>query len=131
MTSSGQAIHQAAADDVHVVSGSTEASRTVCRLSGALDWEHAAQLSATLAAFGDAADLAIDLSDVSFLDSAGLRALVGGVRRAHYGGGAVVVCGARPHIRRLLALTGFDQVAHLEHESVNTAPLRTLTVAAG
>ena len=130
MTNSGQTIHQADEQDMHVVIDSTEASRTVCRLSGALDWEHAAQLGAALAACDDAADLAVDLSDVSFMDSAGLRVLVGGVRRVHYAGGAVVVCGARPNIRRLLELTGFDRVAPLEAEPVTPGPLRTVTVAA-
>ena len=130
MTNSGQTIHQADEQDMHVVIDSTEASRTVCRLSGALDWEHAAQLGAALAACGEAANLAVDLSDVSFMDSAGLRVLVGGVRRVHYGGGEVVVCGARPNIRRLLELTGFDRVAPLEAEPVTPGPLRTVTVAA-
>ena len=130
MTSSGQTIDRADGQNLHGVNDTTEASRTVCRLTGALDWEHAAQLGAALAACDDAADLAVDLSGVSFMDSAGLRVLVGGVRRAHYGGGVVVVCGARPNIRRLLELTGFDRVAPLEDEPVTPGPLRTFTDAA-
>lgn len=115
---------------MHAVIDSTEPSRTVCRLSGTLDREYAAQLGAALAACGDAAELRVDLSGVSFMDSAGLRVLVGGVRRVHYAGGTVVVCGARPNIRRLLELTRFDRVAPLQDLPVNTSPPRGLSIAA-
>ena len=51
----------------------------------------------------------IDLDQVSFIDSAGLSALVGTANRADaYGGGLHVVCG-RPKIRQLFGLTGLDR----------------------
>ena len=49
-----------------------------------------------------------DLDQVSFIDSTGLAALVGTVKRATACGGSLyVVCG-RPKIRRLFRLTGLD-----------------------
>ena len=53
--------------------------------------------------------LVADLNQVSFIDSAGLSALVGAANRADaYGGSLHVVC-ARPKIRKLFQLTGLDR----------------------
>jgi anti-sigma B factor antagonist len=53
--------------------------------------------------------LVADLDQVSFIDSAGLGALVGtATRAAAYGGSLSVVC-ARPKIRQLFRLVGLDR----------------------
>lgn len=53
--------------------------------------------------------LVIDLDQVSFIDSAGLSALVGTANRAAaYGSSLRVVC-ASPKIRKLFRLTGLDR----------------------
>ena len=57
-----------------------------------------------------AARLLIDLSDVPFMDSAGLGALIGGIRRAREAGGDVAVACSRPTLTRLLHTTGFDRI---------------------
>ena len=54
--------------------------------------------------------LLIDMSDVPFVDSAGLGALIGGIRRAREVGGDVAVCCNRPTLVRLLHTTGFDRI---------------------
>jgi anti-anti-sigma factor len=52
--------------------------------------------------------LVVDLDQVSFIDSAGLAALVGAARRAGaYGASLQVVC-ARARTRQLFRLTGLD-----------------------
>jgi anti-sigma B factor antagonist len=52
--------------------------------------------------------LVVDLDQVSFIDSAGLAALVGTARRtAAHGASLQVVC-TRPRIRQLFRLTGLD-----------------------
>ena len=59
--------------------------------------------------------LVADLDQVSFIDSAGLSALVGAAKRtAAYGGSLHVVC-ARPQIRKLFRLTGLDSRIPLAH----------------
>lgn len=57
--------------------------------------------------------VAIDLSGVPFIDSAGLGALMGGVRRIREVGGVVAVCCPRPSVARVLSMTGFDRIATL------------------
>ncbi|MGI8710056.1 MAG: STAS domain-containing protein [Acidimicrobiales bacterium] len=85
-------------------------SHTLCRPVGELD-------AYTVAAFRDAlGELAhrprvvIDLSEVPFMDSAGLGALIGGIRRAREHGGDVAVACSRPTLTRLLHTTGFDRI---------------------
>jgi hypothetical protein len=50
-----------------------------------------------------------DLDQVSFIDSAGLSALVGAAERAAAHGGSLHVVCARPQIRQLFRLTGLDR----------------------
>jgi anti-sigma B factor antagonist len=83
----------------------------VCRPVGELDAFTVGQFRDTLAEVSGASRLLVDLSGVPFLDSAGLGALIGGVRRAREAGGDVAVFGARPSVARLLHTTGFDRVA--------------------
>lgn len=84
---------------------------TVCRPVGELDAFTVGQFREALSEIGGPTQLLIDLSGVPFLDSAGLGALIGGVRRAREVGGDVAVYGARPAVARLLHTTGFDRVA--------------------
>ena len=83
----------------------------VCRPSGELDAFTVGQFRESLTELAGGERVLIDLSGVPFLDSAGLGALIGGVRRARESGGDVAVYGARPAVARLLHTTGFDRVA--------------------
>ena len=53
--------------------------------------------------------LIVDLNRVTFIDSAGLGALVGTARRAAENGGSLYAVCAQPQPRRLLWLTGVDK----------------------
>ena len=53
--------------------------------------------------------LIVDLNRVTFIDSAGLGALVGAARRAAAHGGSLHAVCARPQTRKLLWLTGVDR----------------------
>lgn len=101
---------------------------TVCRPVGELDAFTVGQFRESLAELGSGSRLLIDLSGVPFLDSAGLGALIGGVRRAREAGGDVAVYGPRPAVARLLHTTGFDRVATVsENEAGAAAALETAT----
>lgn len=84
---------------------------TICRPVGELDAFTVGRFREALTELGGGGRLLIDLAGVPFLDSAGLGALIGGVRRAREAGGDVAVYGARPAVARLLHTTGFDRVA--------------------
>jgi anti-sigma B factor antagonist len=83
---------------------------TVCRPVGELDAFTVGGFRDHLAELGSEAGLVIDLSDVPFMDSAGLGALIGGIRRIRDGGGSVAVVCSRPAVLRLLHTTGFDRI---------------------
>jgi anti-sigma B factor antagonist len=50
--------------------------------------------------------LVLDLHDVSFIDSSGLRSLLNASRRAQDRGSSVVLRGVGPEVARLLDITG-------------------------
>ena len=83
---------------------------TVCRPIGELDAFTVSQFRQALAELASAPRLLIDLAGVPFVDSAGLGALIGGIRRVRELGGDVAVACPRPTLTRLLHTTGFDRI---------------------
>jgi anti-sigma B factor antagonist len=83
---------------------------TVCRPVGELDAYTVSSFRDALGGLADRRYLLIDLSSVPFMDSAGLGALIGGIRRAREAGGDVAVACSRPTLTRLLHTTGFDRI---------------------
>ncbi len=83
---------------------------TVCRPVGELDAFTVSQCRQALAELATNPRLLIDMSAVPFVDSAGLGALIGGIRRARELGGDVAVACSRPTLTRLLRTTGFDRI---------------------
>jgi anti-sigma B factor antagonist len=82
----------------------------ICRPVGELDAFTVSQFRQALAELASEARLVIDMSGVPFVDSAGLGALIGGIRRAREMGGDVVVVANRPGLVRTLRTTGFDRI---------------------
>ena len=68
------------------------------------------QFREALTGLADEPRLLIELSDVPFMDSAGLGALIGGIRRARENENKVVVSCGRATLTRLLHTTGFDRI---------------------
>ncbi len=83
---------------------------TLCRPVGELDAYTVAAFRDALGELADKPSVIIDLSEVPFMDSAGLGALIGGIRRARENGGDVAVACSRPTLTRLLHTTGFDRI---------------------
>ena len=75
---------------------------------GELDVATADQLARTLEPVieGGATLVVLDLSDVTFLDSSGLRTIVRGATALEDQGGRLVVDGASPAVSRVLEVTG-------------------------
>lgn len=83
---------------------------TLCRPVGELDAYTVNEFREALGGVATEPRLLIDLSAVPFMDSAGLGALIGGIRRAREAGGEVAVACSRPTLTRLLHTTGFDRI---------------------
>ena len=82
----------------------------LCRPAGELDAYTVAQFREALTELAEESFVLVDLSDVPFMDSAGLGALIGGIRRARENDGDVAVACNRPALIRLLHTTGFDRI---------------------
>ncbi|GIJ47978.1 hypothetical protein Val02_48640 [Virgisporangium aliadipatigenens] len=80
---------------------------TVC-VSGDIDLRTAAQLEDAFAGQtgGSAATVVVDLTEVEFVDSAGINALLKGQRGAQSHGQAFRISGTRPLVRQVLEMTG-------------------------
>jgi len=85
---------------------------TIVRLSGRLDLLTAAQLKQDLSKIvGDGQSrLVIDLDAVTFIDSSGLGALIGGLKAARQAGGDLRIARAGQQARVILQLTTLDRV---------------------
>ena len=83
--------------------------------TGDLDAYTAPELRSHLhgATEGDARLVVVDLSAVTFIDSAGLGALVGAHRRMREGGGRLRIVRPPPLVARAFELTGLDGVLEL------------------
>ena len=66
--------------------------------------------SAVLAAVQKSANLTIDFTDVLYISSAGLRALLLGQKSAQTKGGTMKLIGVGEEVMSILKLSGFDKI---------------------
>ena len=86
-----------------------EQGYAIVTAAGEIDISTVSRLRASLFELADSGrPLVADLDQVSFIDSAGLAALVGTAKHAAACGGSLYVVSARPKIRQLFRLTGLD-----------------------
>lgn len=83
---------------------------TLCSPVGELDAYSVQEFRDQLATLAGDPAVIIDLSGVPFMDSAGLGALIGGIRKIRDAAGEVVVVCERPAVLRLLHTTRFDRM---------------------
>jgi anti-anti-sigma factor len=82
----------------------------VVELSGEFDNSNAGELKKHVEqAVSEGRPLLIDLARCTFIDSAGLAALVAAQRRLTEASGSFAVCCPAPQVTRLLELTGTDE----------------------
>jgi anti-anti-sigma factor len=91
---------------------SSEGAAVVLRVRGEIDISSAGELLDTIvcAAVGGAAEVQLDLTEVTFFDSSGIAALVKAHRRLSERDVAVGVVGSSPAVQHVLALTGVDRL---------------------
>lgn len=87
-----------------------DADPAVIRVAGELDSFSACELRAGIADVLGHPGTILDIRDVPFVDSAGLGAVVGGIRRLREAGASVALCCTRSSVLRLLRMTGLDRI---------------------
>ena len=90
----------------------THGNWTVIEVKGELDLATVPALRERIDAVSDggAARLAVDLTEVTFMDSSSLGLLVAALKHARERGGDLALVGINGSPARVLALTGLDQV---------------------
>lgn len=85
------------------------------RLSGRIDAAAVptVQKAVREAAASGALYIVIDMADVTFISSSGLRVLLLMVRELRRQGGDIRLCAARPQVAEVFHLTGFDRIFEL------------------
>lgn len=90
--------------------------RVIFQPAGELDLYTVPRFRQGLAEVASGAQVVIDMSGVSFIDSAGVTALVGGIRRIRDRGGDVELACPRPGLRRLLHTIGVDRLVAISED---------------
>ena len=86
---------------------------------GEMDLPGATVFRQSVSDLGPAPAVMVDLSQVDFMDSAGLGALIGAVRRIRAAGGEMVIVCPRTGLRSILASTGVDGVVRVVDRSAD------------
>ena len=63
--------------------------------------------------FAPKSQVVFSLQDVPFIDSAGLGALIGAIRRIREMSGDAVVCSPRPSVDRVLQIVGLPRIVEV------------------
>jgi anti-sigma B factor antagonist len=86
-----------------------ERDHAIVAAAGEIDIATVAELRERLFELADdGQSIVVDLSQVNFVDSTGLGALVGASKRTAAHGATLLVAGARPQIRQLFRMTGLE-----------------------
>ena len=97
---------------LHVESVAAGRDRAVLRLAGDFDVYTAPQLRERVIELvdGGTRHVMADLREVTFLDSTGLGALIGGLKRLRARDGSLTLVIGTDRIRRIFRITGLDRV---------------------
>ena len=87
-------------------------SASVVGVGGAVDAATAPDLLTSLQSVMDdgASQLIIDMANVEYMSSAGLRTLLGAVKQARGAGGDLRLAAAQPAVKRVLDMSGFTGI---------------------
>ena len=88
----------------------------VLELAGELDVAGVDQLAAAAADIPAGASVVVDLSDLRFMDSGGLRMLMNLDLRSRVEGWRLAITEPQPAVARLLQLTGFEERVPIERQ---------------
>jgi anti-sigma B factor antagonist len=93
------------------LSTTSRENATVVSVGGEIDLGTAGELSDHLvtAMQQSGPDLVLDLADVSFMDSTGLKVLLATHKRVQLDGGHLALAAAGRSVRKVLTVTGLDQ----------------------
>ena len=95
-----------------------EDGATIVAVAGSVDAVTSPRLSEALqaAVTGGGQRVVVDLAGVTYISSAGLRAILSGVKAARTAGGDLVVAAAQPRVRNVFELAGLTTIVAFHDE---------------
>ena len=94
------------------IKSTTEGTRLTIAVSGRVDTVTAPELAAALK-FGDATCVVIDLANVPYMSSAGLRILLAANKTMAAKGGELQIAHVQADVRDVFDITGFSDILNL------------------
>ena len=94
------------------IKSTTEGTRLTIAVSGRVDTVTAPELAAALK-FGDATCVVIDLANVPYMSSVGLRLLLAAHKKMLGKGGELRIANVQETVREVLDITGFSDILNL------------------
>jgi len=91
----------------------------IVRLTGRLDSSAAPGAEQDFAGVlgGGSPHIAIDLSDLEYISSAGLRVLLIVAKKVQQAKGKIALCGLTPNVREIFAISGFDAIFSIQPDA--------------
>jgi len=90
----------------------TEGSRRTITITGRVDTVTAPEFESCLK-FGNAMQVVLDLANVSYMSSAGLRLLLTAHKTMLGKGGELQIANVQPAVKEVLDITGFSDILNL------------------
>ena len=90
----------------------TEGDKLIFSVGGRVDTVTAPELEAGLK-FADATCVVLDLADVPYMSSAGLRVLLSSHKTMAGRGGELQIANVQPPVKEVLDITGFSSILNL------------------
>ena len=87
----------------------SEGTKLTIAVSGRIDTVTAPEFEAGLK-FGDATNVVLDLADVPYMSSAGLRLLLTAHKSMLANGGELMIANIQPSVKEVLDITGFSDI---------------------
>jgi len=94
------------------IKSTTEGTRLTISVSGRVDTVTSPELAAALK-FGDATCVVLDLANVPYMSSAGIRLLLSAHKTLHGNGGELQIANVQPAVREVLDITGFSDIFNI------------------
>lgn len=94
--------------ELEIIVESIAQGRVLVRVRGELDMASVSGLESALERGAAAEDIAVDLTECTFLDSSALRVILAGAARAESTGGSLSLVAPEHGVRRTLEIAGVD-----------------------
>ena len=102
-------------ENILLVDESRSGSATIVALSGRMDASSSPAAEVVLSRLIGSGErrIVVDMSDLDYISSAGLRVMLASLKRLREDGGQLLLAGLKPEIRNIFEIAGFQRIFHI------------------